>query len=99
MNIENLCYELYKIDWMDRISTECKKDTLKNYYEAISEKGISEKEYTFNNYLLDFGYNGECYVGFEEFLDFEFLDAAYMKTLLNDNQYIEYLNYVKNYYS
>ena len=33
MNIANLCYELYKIDWMSRISAERQIDTLRRYYD------------------------------------------------------------------
>ena len=96
MNIAKLCYELYKIDWMERIPAEQKKETLRNYYDEIAEDNFDSTEFTFEDYLVERGYNGECYVYFQEFFNGEFLDEEYMRELLTENQYIDYLKCVKD---
>lgn len=83
MDIRELCYELYKIDWMNHISHNRQMDALKNYYEDLH---ISyDGDYTFDDYLFDNGYDGELYVCFDEFLQNEYLDEDYIKEYLLDN--------------
>lgn len=77
--ISGLCYELYKIDWMNRISRERRADALKNWYESTELSDRSK--YTFGDFIADHGYDGESYVCFAEFLEREYLDATYMKFL------------------
>lgn len=95
MNIANLCYELYKIDWMSRISAERQIDTFRRYYDEISDDNLNSINISLENYLAERGYDGECFACFEEFLDAEFLDTEYMRTLLTEKQYAEYLKYIK----
>lgn len=86
MDIRELCYELYKIDWMNHISHNRQMDALKNYYEELH---ISyDEDYTFDDYLFDNGYDGELYVCFDEFLQNEYLDEDYMKELLYNTELI-----------
>lgn len=87
MTIRKLGYELYRIDWAQRISTERKQDALKNYYQDVDE--VDKKEYPFYMYLGDVGYNGEVYVCYEEFLEIEYLDKGYMKQLFNNDELFE----------
>lgn len=96
MNIVDLAYELYKIDWMRRISADRQIDALKDYYETLTFADEEETEYSFDDYLEVGGYDGELYACFDEFLDCEFLDKTYMKKLLNNNSLIaEYEKYLK----
>ena len=84
MDIQKLAYELYKVDWMQRISAERQKDALRNYYEE-------DWTCTFKEYLEDQGYSGELYVCFGEFLNAEYQDKEYIKELLgNDALYTAY---------
>lgn len=87
MKIYHLAYELYKLDWMRRISSDRRMDALKDYYDGL----VDEDEYTFDDYIEEFGYNGELYACFEEFYTNEYFDKFYMKQLLdNDKLYAEY---------
>ena len=85
MTISDLGYELYKNDWLRRISAEIKADAIKNYYQ--------EKELcSLADYIFETGYDGQIYVCKDEFLDIDYLYKGYMKALYgNDELYAEYL--------
>ena len=92
MEIKELAYELYKGDWKVHhgIFRQQKVDALKAYYRYCQE---AEQTCTFEEWLGEFGYNGELFACKEEFLANEYLDESYVKQLLNDdilfNQYQE----------
>ena len=86
MDIRKLCYELYKIDWKhSHITKEREMDSIKDYYEGLVDNG---SEYTYEDYIEEFGYNGELYVCFEEFCDAEYYNVDYMRTLLDNDRLI-----------
>ena len=83
MDIRKLCYELYKIDWKhSHITKEREMDSIKDYYEGLID---NDSEYTYEDYIEEFGYNGELYVCFEEFCDAEYYNVDYMCTLLDND--------------
>ena len=85
--ISKLCYELYKVDWKHShmITAEREMDSIKNYYEDLVD---DDTEYTYNDYLEEFGYDGELYVCYEEFLEVEYLDEDYICSLLDNEKLI-----------
>ena len=86
MDIRKLCYELYKIDWKhSHITKEREMDSIKDYYEGLID---NDSEYTYEDYIEEFGYNGELYVCFEEFCDAEYYNVDYMCTLLDNDRLI-----------
>ena len=86
MDIRKLCYELYKIDWKhSHITKEREMDSIKDYYEGLID---NDSEYTYEDYIEEFGYGGELYVCFEEFCDAEYYDVDYMRTLLDNDKLI-----------
>ena len=86
MDIRKLCYELYKIDWKhSHITKEREMDSIKDYYEGLID---NDSEYTYEDYIEEFGYDGELYVCFEEFCDAEYYDVDYMCTLLDNDKLI-----------
>lgn len=87
MDIRKLCYELYKIDWKHShmITKEREMDSIKDYYEGLID---NDSEYTYEDYIEEFGYDGELYVCFEEFCDAEYYDVDYMCTLLDNDKLI-----------
>ena len=86
MDIRKLCYELYKIDWKhSHITKEREMDSIKDYYEGLVD---NDSEYTYEDYIEEFGYNGELYVCFEEFCDAEYYNVEYMRTLLDNDRLI-----------
>ena len=86
MNIRKLCYELYKIDWKhSHITKEREMNSIKDYYEGLID---NDNEYTYEDYIEEFGYDGELYVCFEEFCNAEYYDVDYMRTLLDNDKLI-----------
>ena len=87
MDIRKLCYELYKIDWKHShmITKERQMDSIKDYYEGLID---NDSEYTYEDYIEEFGYDGELYVCFEEFCNAEYYDVDYMRTLLDNDKLI-----------
>ena len=87
MDIRKLCYELYKIDWKHShmITKEREMDSIKDYYEGLVD---NDNEYTYEDYIEEFGYDGELYVCYEEFCDAEYYDVDYMSTLLDNDKLI-----------
>lgn len=86
MDIRKLCYELYKMDWKhSHITKEREMDSVKDYYEGLID---NDNEYTYEDYIEEFGYDGELYVCFEEFCDAEYYDVDYMRTLLDNDKLI-----------
>ena len=87
MDIRKLCYELYKIDWKHShmITKEREMDSIKDYYEGLID---NDSKYTYEDYIEEFGYDGELYVCFEEFCDAEYYDVDYMHTLLDNDRLI-----------
>lgn len=88
MDISKLCYELYKVDWKHShmITREIEMDSIKDYYEGLVD---DDTEYTYEDYLNEFGYGGELYVCYEEFCDMEYHDKEYMCRLLDNEKLIE----------
>jgi hypothetical protein len=71
------------------IAAEREMDSIKNYYADVANMVVpyftaSGDEYTYNDYLEEFGYDGELYVCYEEFCDIEYHDKEYMCSLLSD---------------
>lgn len=88
MNISKLCYELYKVDWKHShmITAEREMDSIKNYYEDLVD---DKDEYTYDDYIEEFGYDGQLYVCYEEFCDMEYHDKEYMCELLDNDELIK----------
>ena len=85
MNIKKLCYELYKLDWKQshNITNETEKKVMRDY-----QKYLIDDSYTYEDYIEEFGYDGNLYVCFEEFCDNEYHKTDYMCALLIDNYLI-----------
>lgn len=96
MNIKEIAYKLYKIDWKrTHITPEIEMDTLRNFatesvlYDKTSSLVSFGDGYTsYNEYLEDAGFFGEMYACFEEFVDNEYEDKEYIKSLLQDPELI-----------
>lgn len=107
-DIRMLCYQLYKMEWMKRISAERQADAYKTWYEEEfypnfmqiynPYKGSSEDIYTgmsFDDWILEHGYDGEIYASKMEFFNNEFWDEMYIESILNNEKlYLEYLKEV-----
>ena len=87
MEIRELCYELYKNDWLSRITPEEKAKSLIDYYEYQKEDSDTSLDY--NDFLFGYGYGGQIYVCFDEFYNEEYQDENYIKGLLNNDALFE----------
>ena len=85
--IRRLCYELYKVDWKKShmITNEREMDSIRDYYANLVD---NDMVYTYNDYLEEFGYDGELYVCYEEFCDDEYYDKEYICSLLDNEKLI-----------
>lgn len=86
-DIKNLCYELYKRDWLKQNVTASQE--LLEYRRYFLNKMSSEKLYDDENYTLEehlkiFGYNTKLYLSYEEFCETAFLNNEYINYLLGD---------------
>ena len=62
-------------------------------YEKYKTDWCSERGYKLADVDEETGFNGECYVCLEEFEEFEFQDAEYMKNLLSEDEYEKWVSY------
>lgn len=85
--IRKLCYELYKIDWKRRhITADIEMDNIKDYYEGLIDY---DTDYTYEDYVSEFGYNGYLYVCYEEFCEYEYPSKDYICGLLDNGKLIQ----------
>ena len=97
--IRKLCYELYKVDWKySHITKDIEMDNMKNFYEDIIEKDIDVlNDYSYEDCVYEFGYNGEVYADYDEFLDNEYQEEDYIKELLDNKKLFKlYLKDLEN---
>ena len=85
--LSKLCYELYKLDWKHShmITYEREADSVKDYFEGLVDSNGSDREYTYEDYVEEFGYDGELYACYDEFIDSEYRDEDYIKGLLDND--------------
>lgn len=95
LNIRKLSYETYKQKWVeDNTTAEMRIKTTYDY--SIEKQQSYSGEYSFEDYIFDYGYDGSCYVCYDEFIDNEYQDKDYMTEVLteagcNDDVYEMYL--------
>ena len=86
--IRELCYELFKVDWKHRhVSADMEMDNIKNYYEYLIDCG--DTDYTYEDYVSEFGYGGYLYACYDEFCESEYLDKDYICGLLDNGKLIQ----------
>lgn len=90
-DITEIAYELYKQDWVDMHTTrEMRLDSLRNYYRYRKECIEEDLEMdSYEEWLLEGGYDSGLYVCFEEFCDAEYHDKEYIVSLLSDPELVK----------
>lgn len=91
MEIKRIAYERYKLRWLidhgysisQLIEKLAEIENESDYCEDANE--------AYKEFEAESGFGGELWVCFDEFTENEFQDRAYIRTLLNDREYIEYL--------
>ena len=104
-----MAYEKYKLDWLmknnytlDNLLEVLDKIFLE-YYDA-HQFDCSVNKYDlkpscfmddFEDGKYNFGFDGKLYKNYDNFYESEYMDAEYMKTILNKDEYTQYLEYTK----
>jgi len=94
--IQDIAYERYKLDWMMR-SGYSLSDVVRSLAKLISsmESDDDAREVdllsVFEDWEAEIGFGGEIYACPDEFLDAEYLDKKYMRSLLTKEDYQTYL--------
>lgn len=88
--IREICYMQYKSDWKHKhgIGIKEKINSIRDYRKFLEENGLDKDSYKYSKYLQTFGYNGELYACYEEFLKTEYLDCDYICGLLKSEKLI-----------
>lgn len=90
-DIKKIAYARYQMDWMlhHNVSLHdiCRVFSENGYCQYDASLTTEEVEAIFDDVEFDSG----RYVCFDEFLGAEYQDSSYIRTLLNDYEYIEYL--------
>ena len=88
-DIKKIAYKKYQLDWMrnHNYSLDSLIMELDKWIESqVDTSLISE----FDAWALDRGFDGTLWVCFNEFLDCEYQDEDYMKSLLNEEEFNRY---------
>jgi hypothetical protein len=88
MNIKQIAYERYKLDWLSRHGFSL-SDLIKEVGEYMEESD-EDIVCSFDMWEHDCGFDGEIWVCFDEFLENEYQDIFYMMHLLSVDESIEY---------
>lgn len=89
--MRELCYELYKIHWMQGVTISRRMFAWKQYFKDYDASYRAATP--FQVHIEKAGYDGKMYVSYDEFLETEYRSTDYMKKLLEDNDlYNRYLN-------
>lgn len=84
--LKKIIYELYKVDWEQehKITPNIKRSFMIDYYKYL----FNPEAYSFQDYLEEFGYDGELYLSFEDFLKEIYFKEDYVRKLINDDEEI-----------
>lgn len=106
MDIKKLqqeAYRLYQLNWMaahHKSVNDLLMSVLRYHLEDIGGRGTeaildteAKAEELCQNWELDTGFDGECWVGFDEFIESEFMDPKYMRKLLPAQTYGAYADW------
>lgn len=89
MDISKIAYAKYQLDWMiahGHSITELLRE-LELMRQEDPERSILAM---FEDWEYGFGFSGEVWACYDEFLETEYLDEAYMKHLLTETEYALY---------
>lgn len=82
VNVCKIAYALYKQNWINgHTNSQMRMDALRNYYEFLLKN--DSKHLSYEEYLLQFGFNGNIYADYEEFRKNQYKNTKYMCKLLD----------------
>jgi hypothetical protein len=82
-------------DMIDKytILRENPRDIRKLFYMIYQINWVTSRSYSMNDYDEEHGFNGECWVCFDEFCNNELLDKEYMQSILHDEDFEKWLDW------
>ena len=86
MDITKIAYEKYRLDWMiahGHSITELLRE-LELMRQEDPERSLLA---LFEDWEYGFGFGGEVWACYDEFMETEYLDTEYMKALLTESEY------------
>ena len=91
VNVSKIAYALYKQNWINgHTNSEMRMDALRGYYEfLIKNQKKNLKHISFEEYILQFGYNGCIYANYEDFCKTKYRNKYYISKLLNIPELID----------
>lgn len=86
MDIKKIAYEKYRLDWMiaHGHSITMLLRELENMRQEDPERNLLS---LFDDWEYGFGFGGEVWACYDEFLETEYQNESYMKALLTDIEY------------
>lgn len=91
MDIERISYRKYQWNWL-MSHNYLFSDLVDIANEWLAERlSNSEYEDSLSEFIYEYGFHGELWACFDEFLSTEFQDKEFMKRLLSEDEYAEYL--------
>lgn len=89
MNIKQIAYEKYKLDWL--LKHGYTLTDLVHELEMLQEENPDDSVWQlFIDWEYGFGFSSEIWACYQEFLDNEYQDNGYMRQLLNWEEYEKY---------
>lgn len=93
MDITKIAYEKYKMDWM--ISHGHTLEELICELNLMQEEEDASTVSTlYKDWEYGFGFGSEIWACYDEFMDYEFTDKKYMKSLLTEDELEMYEEYI-----
>lgn len=93
--IRKNAYAKYQLRWMIDHDYSI-SDIIERLSDMEAEESHEGVGAMFQEWSYDTGFDGELWVCYEEFLASEYRDKSYMRQLLRDDEYAQYLNDVGN---
>ena len=96
MNIKEIAYERYKLDWL--LNHGYTLTDLMNELDKMQEESPDGRvSQLFTDWEYGFGFGSEVWACYEEFLDNEYQDIFYMAHLLSVEESVEYRKDIEDY--
>lgn len=87
-SIRKIAYEKYKLDWLMRHGYSL-TDLIREV-NSLQDEFISTKQ-AYLAFVNEYGFNGEIWSCYNEFLDNEYKDKEYIKSILNPQEFKLYI--------
>ena len=89
MNIKEIAYERYKLDWLLKHGYTL-TDLMNELDKCQEENPDDSVSQLFVDWEYGFGFGGEVWACYQEFLENEYQDILYMMHLLSVEESVEY---------